>query len=112
MVAFVVVRQANNTITPPAGWIRVQQQNTSSSLATATYEKVAGSSEPTNYTWSFSISGEASGWIASYIGVNTTTPVDAKYAQYNVSTSNVDNSGGSTKRPEAKGGYSAGCAAA
>src|SRR5260221_2551753 len=46
MVAFVVVRQANNTITPPAGWIRVQQQNTSSSLATATYEKVAGSSEP------------------------------------------------------------------
>ncbi len=95
MVAFVVVRQANNTITPPApaGWIRVQQQNTSSSLATAMYEKVAGSSEPTNYMWSFSISGEASGWIASYIGVNTTTPVDAKYAQYNVSTSNVDNSG-------------------
>ena len=93
MVAFVVVRQASNTITPPAPWIRVLQQNTSSSLATATYEKVAGSSEPTSYTWSFGTAGEASGWIASYIGVNTTTPVDAKYAQYNVSTSNVDNSG-------------------
>src|SRR5260221_5221327 len=35
-------------------------------------------------------------WIASYIGVNTTTPVDASHAQYNSSTSNVDNSGVTT----------------
>jgi len=55
--------------------------------------KVAGSSEPASYTWSFGTAGEASGGIASYLGVNTTTPVDASNAQYNSSTSNVDNSG-------------------
>jgi len=96
MVAFVVVRTANNTITPPAGWNLVLRQNSSSSLATASYVKVAGSSEPASYTWSFSTSGEASGWIASYIGVNNTTPVDVAHAQYNPSTSNVDNSGVTT----------------
>src|SRR5260221_14752437 len=62
----------------------------------ATYEKVAGSSEPANYTWSFGTAGEASGGIASYMGVNTTTPVDASNAQYNPNTSNVDNSGVTT----------------
>src|SRR3989442_10218502 len=54
-----------------------------------------------SYTWSFGTAGEASGGIASYIGVNTTTPVDASHAQYNSSTSNVDNSGGNTTTPNA-----------
>ncbi len=72
------------------------RQDSSSSLATATYVKVAGSSEPASYTWSFNTAGEASGGIASYIGVNTTTPVDASNAQYNNSTSNVDNTGVTT----------------
>ena len=58
--------------------------------------KVAGSTEPASYVWSFSTAGQASGGIASYIGVDTTTPVDAKNAQLNSSTSNVDNSGVST----------------
>ncbi len=96
MVAFVVVQTAGNTITPPAGWSLVLRQDSSSSIATASYVKVAGSSEPASYTWSFSTSGEASGGIASYIGVNTTTPVDASNAQYNANTSNVDNSGVTT----------------
>jgi hypothetical protein len=58
--------------------------------------KVAGASEPASYTWSFGTAGQASGGIASYIGVNTTTPVDASHAQYNYITSNVDNSGVTT----------------
>jgi hypothetical protein len=60
------------------------------------YVKVAGSSEPTSYTWSFGTAGEASGGIAGYVGVNTATPVDASHAQYNQTTSNVDNSGVTT----------------
>src|SRR5258707_1230546 len=96
MVAFVVVQTAGNAITPPAGWNLVLQQDSSAAIATATYEKVAGSSEPATYTWGFGTAGEASGGIASYIGVNTTTPVDASNAQYNSSTSNVDNSGVTT----------------
>ena len=52
--------------------------------------------EPASYTWNVGTSGQASGGIASYLGVNTTTPVDASHAQYNASTSNVDNSGVTT----------------
>jgi len=74
----------------------VLRQDSTSSISTASYLKVAGVSEPASYTWSFGTAGQASGGIASYTGVNTTTPVDAKHAQYNSSTSNVDNSGVTT----------------
>ncbi len=96
MVAHVIVRTAGNVITPPAGWNLVLRQDTGSSISTASYVYVAGPSEPATYTWSFGTSGQASGGIASYIGVNTTTPVDVAHAQYNASTSNVDNSGVTT----------------
>ncbi len=96
MVAHVIVRTASNTITAPNGWSLIRRQDSSSSISTATYRKVAGSSEPTSYTWTFGTAGEASGGIASYTGVNTTTPVDASNAQYNASTSNVDNAGVTT----------------
>ena len=72
------------------------RQDSGSAISTASYVKVAGSLEPATFTWSFGTGGEASGGIASYIGVNTTTPVDASHAQYNSSTSNVDNSGVTT----------------
>src|SRR5260221_10800233 len=58
MVAHVIVRTAGNAIAAPAGWNPVLRQDSSSSIATATYEKVAGSSEPASYTWSFSIAGD------------------------------------------------------
>jgi hypothetical protein len=96
MVAHVIVRTASNVITPPAGWNLVLRQDSGSSISTASYGYVAGSSEPATYTWSFGTSAQASGGIASYIGVNTTTPVDVAHAQYNASTSNVDNSGVTT----------------
>src|SRR5947199_5472705 len=70
MIAHVVVRTAGNTITAP-GWIKVLQQDTSSAISTVTYMKVAGSSEPASYVWSFGTAGEASGGIDSYIGGDT-----------------------------------------
>ncbi len=96
LVAFVIVQTAGNTITPPPGWIPVIRQDTSLAISMATYVRVAGSTEPASYTWSFGIPGQASGGIASYIGVNTTTPVDVSQAQYNPASSNVDNSGVTT----------------
>jgi hypothetical protein len=60
------------------------------------YYKVAGVSEPSSYTWNFGNSGEASGGIGTYIGVNTTTPVDASSGQYSPATNKVDNSGVTT----------------
>ncbi len=97
MVAHVIVQTAGNKITAPAGWNLVLRQDTSSAIATVTYVKVASATEPASYTWSFGTAGQASGGIASYVGVDTTTPVDASHAQYNTSgTSNVDNTGVTT----------------
>jgi Right handed beta helix region/Protein of unknown function (DUF1565) len=96
MIALVVVRTAGNTITAPAGWKLVLRQGSAASISTASYVHVAGSSEPASYTWSFETAGQASGGIASYTGVDTTTPVDAAHAQYNRLSSNVDNSGVTT----------------
>jgi hypothetical protein len=96
MIALVVVRTAGNTITAPTGWKLVLRQDSSASISTASYVKVAGSSEPDSYSWSFGTAGQASGGIASYLGVDTTTPVDAAHAQYNRLSSNVDNSGVTT----------------
>src|SRR5213078_335665 len=76
MIAHVVVRTAGNTITAPPGWSLVLRLDTGSSISTVTYMKVAGSTEPASYVWSFSTAGQASGGIASYIGVDTSNPVD------------------------------------
>src|SRR5260221_5724868 len=96
MVAHVIVQTTGNSIAAPSGWNIIKRQDTSTNISTATYWKVAGSSEPTNYTWTFGTSGEASGGIGSYIGVNTTTPIDANHAQYNNGVSDVDNAGVTT----------------
>src|SRR5437899_1132674 len=96
MIVHHVVDPTANTTTAPPGWNLVLQQDTSSAISTVTYMKVAGSTEPPSYVWSFSTAGQASGGIASYIGVDPTTPVDASHAQYNSSSSNVDNSGVTT----------------
>jgi len=93
MIAHVVVQTSGNSIAAPSGWHMIKRQDTSTNLATATYYKVAGSSEPSSYTWNFGTSGEASGGIAAYSGVDTTNPIDANDAQYNNGTANLDNAG-------------------
>src|SRR5947208_17106721 len=57
MVAHVVVQTSGNSIAAPSGWHMIKRQDTSTNLATATYYKVAGSSEPSSYTWNFGTSG-------------------------------------------------------
>jgi len=64
------------TITPPPGWTLVRNENYYNLDALVTYYKVATSSEPAGYTWSFSTSPGLLGGIVAYSGVNQTTPVD------------------------------------
>jgi cellulose synthase/poly-beta-1,6-N-acetylglucosamine synthase-like glycosyltransferase len=63
------------TPTAPSGWTA-----TASTAATGyvlyTYRHVAGASEPSTYTWTFSASASIAAWAGSYSGVDTTTPVD------------------------------------
>ncbi len=83
MVASITVRPSSAAVTPPSGWTLVRRvDNTSGSTnSPLTYVKVAGASEPSSYTWSFSSSYGSAGGIQSFSGVDTTSPVDTHDGQ-------------------------------
>lgn len=74
-------------INAPAGWTLINAvhqdggdgSNGNRHSRLATYYRVAGASEPANYTWSFSSTHTgAVGGIASFIGVDVNNPIDAQ----------------------------------
>ena len=83
MVASIAVRPNTTTITAPSGWTLVRRtDNTSTNPnSLATYYRVAGSSEPTSYTWTLGSSAGAAGGIQSFSGVNTANPIDVEGGQ-------------------------------
>lgn len=69
------------TSTAPSGWTAIQDDlSGSSTLRTTSYYHVAGSSEPTSYSFSFSASRTAVGGISAYSGEDTAIPVDVSAA--------------------------------
>ena len=83
MVASIAVRPNTATITAPSGWTLVRRTNNTNSNpnSLATYYKVAGSSEPTTYTWTLGSSAGAAGGIETFSGVNTSDPIDVEAGQ-------------------------------
>ncbi len=67
---------AAQTVTPPSGWTPVL---TTSHLTVhaATFRKLAGASEPASYDVNLTAPVTASGGIASYTGVDPTSPIQA-----------------------------------
>jgi GT2 family glycosyltransferase len=63
------------SVTAPAGWT-LTSSNGASSTSLYSYRRFAGTSEPTNYTWTFSASATVAAWEGAYIGVDTTNPRD------------------------------------
>ncbi|KPK38533.1 MAG: hypothetical protein AMJ69_08220, partial [Gammaproteobacteria bacterium SG8_47] len=82
MIASVAVRP-DVTITPPSGWTLVRRTDSTSGTnhSLATYQKVAGASEPSSYTWTLSSNSGAVGGIASFSGVDTSNPIDVESGQ-------------------------------
>jgi Ca2+-binding RTX toxin-like protein len=82
LVAQVTVRGGTAaTITAPAGWTLLSRQNNGTTLAQAVYHRVATSSEPATYTWTFDGNRRASGGIIAYSGVDAANPIDASGGQ-------------------------------
>jgi Tfp pilus assembly protein PilV len=86
MVASIGIRPDTATVTPPAGWTLLRRMNNDGSISgtnnsLVVYYKVAGASEPANYTWTFSTSTGSAGGILSFSGVDTATPVDVENGQ-------------------------------
>ncbi len=78
MVAIIAVRPSTVTITAPSGWTLVRRGDNPNgeSNTLAVYRRVAGSSEPASYTWTFSSNTGNAGGILSFSGVDNANPVD------------------------------------
>jgi hypothetical protein len=76
------VQPAPVTLTPPAGWTLVNRSDNTNANANslAVYSKVAAS-EPANYTWGISGATGGVGGIQSFVGVDTSSPIDVQNGQ-------------------------------
>jgi MSHA biogenesis protein MshQ len=88
LVAAIEVRPETATITPPSGWTLAGRLDNAggNGNSMAVYYKVAGGSEPSTYTWSFSSSTGSAGGIMAFTGVNTADPVDVSGGQTTASS--------------------------
>jgi len=85
LIASIAARPQSMTVTVPAGWTQMTSTNQPSGgsstapggMTLVTYYKIAGTSEPNNYTWTFAnpsnTGGSAVGGILSFTGVDTST---------------------------------------
>ncbi len=92
LVAQIAIRGGTNLpIHAPRGWILVRRDNYASTIAQAIYIHVsnAPTSEPSNYTWSFTSGNDAAAGIADYAGVNTAAPVAAQGGEANSSSRSI-----------------------
>jgi hypothetical protein len=85
LVASIAVNGAS-TPTAPSGWIQIAAVTGASNPRLYSYYRVAGSGEPTIYTWTLSAAVANSGGIARYSGVNNATPLDSAATQASSAT--------------------------
>ena len=78
MVALISVRPYTATITAPAAFSPLTRvnQTTGTTSSLAVYTRVASSSEPASYTWTFSANTGNAGGIMAFSGVDNGSPVD------------------------------------
>ena len=68
------------SIKPPSGWNLIRRDSSAPdyhSLTQALYYKVAGSSEPASYSWTWSSTATAAGAILDFKGIDQSAPVDS-----------------------------------
>ena len=87
MVATIGVSGNSPTITAPSGWSLVRRMTNAAANANslAVYTKVATTTEPANYSWTFSASGGSAGGIQTFYNVDISAPVVTENGQTTVS---------------------------
>ncbi|MGH8753614.1 MAG: DUF6701 domain-containing protein [Burkholderiales bacterium] len=81
MIASIGVTPSTATVTTPSGWTLVRRIDNASATSNSllVYRKVATATEPASYSWTLGGSpAGAAGGIQTFIGVNTTTPIDVE----------------------------------
>jgi hypothetical protein len=93
--------RGTTVITAPVGWVTIADNANGTAMRKTTYYKIAGASEPSTYTWSFSSAVPAAGGIVAYRGVDQTNPIDAANGQSNASSTSITAPSISTTVPNA-----------
>ena len=77
MIAAIAVTPSGAPITAPAGWTQIRRtvQGSATSNVQETYYKVAGASEPSDYSWTLSTSNGSAGGISTFYNVSTSSPI-------------------------------------
>ncbi|MCJ7643291.1 MAG: hypothetical protein MUP28_02290 [Candidatus Aminicenantes bacterium] len=91
MLAHVVNKATTGTITPPAGWTIIGAQSNTASSRSALFYKFAVQADvdATTFTFTLGTSGRNRGEMAAWLGVNTTTPINAANQQINSAGTSV-----------------------
>jgi hypothetical protein len=76
VVGMMFEKGTNTTPSAPAGWTLVRRDNESNNVGMATYYKVAGSNEPSSYTFGLTNGPKWSLGITRIEGADLTNPVD------------------------------------
>lgn len=74
------------TFAPPSGFVLIRNTSGITAGRIATYYKVAGGSEPANYTMGWSSTSNATGCILGYSGVHTSSTIEDNNGAYNSAT--------------------------
>ncbi len=85
LVASLVLESNGESVNVPSGWTLVGE--TDVHFAMAVMYRIAGASEPANYTFTFSDDAENIGSITAYRGVDNTNPIGATAVDTNGGTS-------------------------
>jgi putative Ig domain-containing protein len=98
LLAAIDVRQVP-TITAPAGWTAVRTDTNGTSIRQAVYYRIASSSEPSSYRWTFSTTQSAAAVILAYRGATSTSTIDASSGRTNASSTSIVANGVTTSAP-------------
>jgi hypothetical protein len=77
IVGLMFEKGTGTTPTPPSGWTLIRRENKYNYVGMATYYKVAGTNEPSTYTFTLSSGPKWSIGISRIEGADTNTPISA-----------------------------------
>jgi hypothetical protein len=88
LIASVGATKSGN-VTAPTGWTVVRSDANGTAMRQAVFSRVATASEPSSYTFGLPSGSSAAAAMASYRGVDPTTPIDAHGGQVNASSGQI-----------------------
>lgn len=99
LLSTVTVGSTTVSLTPPTGWALVVNASEGTDIRTLVYRRVAGSSEPASYSWTFSGSARALGAVLAYQGVDPMQPINAADGYGNATSKTITAPGITTNAP-------------